>query len=407
MRVLMVTSSYPLHPGDGTAPFIEEIARGVVRRGHQVDVLLPEHPRLARPAEPGLAFFPYRYAPTPRLAVWGYAQSLVADTRLRLELPLVAPLAALGLRRELAARLRAARYDVAHLHWVIPNAALVTGKLWRAGVPQVVSLHGSDVFMAERRGFLGDLAARAFHRAGAVTACSGDLRRRAVALGAPADRTRTVPYGVDAALFAPRTPDPALRRELGAEDGELLVFAFGRLVEKKGLRFLVDAAARSDRRCAFAIAGDGDLRASLEQQAQAAGARVRFTGALSRERVAAALAVANVVAVPSVVDSAGNVDGLPNALLEALAAGAAVVASRVAGIPDVVADGINGLLVPPGDGAALAAAIARLAADPALRSRLAAAARERARAQLTWDAAAQAFEECYVRAQALDQRPRD
>lgn len=402
----MVTSSYPLHPGDGTAPFIEEIARGAVRRGHAVDVVLPEHPRLARPAEPGLAFFPYRYAPTKRFAVWGYAQSLVADTKLRLELPLVAPLAALGLRRAVAARLRAARYDVAHLHWVIPNAALVTGALWRAGVPQVVSLHGSDVFMAERVGFLGDLAARAFHRAGAVTACSGDLRRRAVALGAPGERTRTVPYGVDAALFAPRAPDPELRRALGAQAGELLVFAFGRLVEKKGLRFLVEAAARTDHGCAFVIAGDGSLREALEGQARAAGARVHFTGALGREQIAAALAVADVVAVPSVIDSAGNVDGLPNALLEALAAGAAVVASRVAGIPDVVEDGENGLLVPAGDGAALAAAIARLAQDAPLRARLAEEARRRARTQLTWDAAALAFEECYARAQALDQRPR-
>lgn len=402
----MVTSSYPLHPGDGTAPFIEEIARGVVRRGHAVDVVLPEHPRLARPAEDGLAFFPYRYAPTQRFAVWGYAQSLVADTRLRLELPLVAPLAALGLRRAVAARLRAARYDVAHLHWVIPNAALVTGALWRAGVPQVVSLHGSDVFMAERIGFLGDLAGRAFHRAGAVTACSGDLHRRAVALGSPAERTRTVPYGVDAGLFAPRAVDPGLRQSLGVADGELLVFAFGRLVEKKGLRFLIEAAARADRRCAFVIAGDGSLREALEAQARAAGARVQFTGALRREQIAAALAVADVVAVPSVIDSAGNVDGLPNALLEALAAGAAVVASRVAGIPDVVEDGVNGLLVPPGDGTALAAAIARLAQDAPLRARLAEEARCRARTQLTWDAAALAFEECYARAQALDQRPR-
>jgi glycosyltransferase involved in cell wall biosynthesis len=104
------------------------------------------------------------------------------------------------------------------------------------------------------------------------------------------------------------------------------------------------------------------------------------------------------------VDAAGNVDGLPNALLEALAAGRAVVASRVAGIPDVMEDGGNGLLVPPGDAAALAGALLRLQHDPQARGRLGAEARRRALALLSWDAAARRFEECYAQAAALDAR---
>ena len=92
--------------------------------------------------------------------------------------------------------------------------------------------------------------------------------------------------------------------------------------------------------------------------------------------MAAALAAADIVVVPSVVDRAGNVDGLPNVLLEAMAAGRAVIASRVAGIPDVVTDGVDGILVERGGRrAALAAALARLAGDPALRQRLGASAR--------------------------------
>jgi glycosyltransferase involved in cell wall biosynthesis len=118
----------------------------------------------------------------------------------------------------------------------------------------------------------------------------------------------------------------------------------------------------------------------------------------------AALAAADIVVVPSVVDAAGNVDGLPNALLEALASGRAVVASRVAGIPDVVVDGVNGLLVAPGNAAALANAIRRLAEDPETRRRLGAEARRCAVRDLTWDRAAQAFEECYAEAATLDAR---
>ena len=108
--------------------------------------------------------------------------------------------------------------------------------------------------------------------------------------------------------------------------------------------------------------------------------------------------------VPSVVDRAGNVDGLPNVLLEAMAAGRAVIASRVAGIPDVVTDGVDGILVEEKDVAGLAAALARLAGDPALRQRLGASARAMVTRRLSWDQAARTFEESYAAAAALDAR---
>ena len=85
MKILMVTSSYPLFEGDGTAPFIEEIARSVAARGHQVDVVLPAHPKFERIDEPRLRFFPFPYAPVPGLGVWGYAQSMDADRGFKME----------------------------------------------------------------------------------------------------------------------------------------------------------------------------------------------------------------------------------------------------------------------------------------------------------------------------------
>jgi glycosyltransferase involved in cell wall biosynthesis len=403
MRILMVTSSYPKHPGDVTAPFIESIARGVAARGHAVDVVLPEHPDLRRGEREPVTFFPFRYAPTAAWTLWGYAQSLEADVRVRSEIYLLAPFVALALRNVVSRRLTAARYDAVHVHWVVPNAAMVSDVVRAHAVPLVVSLHGSDVFLAERSAVAGRLAARAFAAAGSVTACSGDLRGRAVALGAPPERTRTVPYGVDTAAFAPGDSDDALRARLGVPPGAIFVLGFGRMVEKKGFRFLVEAATRVPG-VHVVMAGEGDLRGALETKARETGAPVSFPGGLDRATIAAALATADVVVVPSIVDSAGNVDGLPNALLEALAAGRAVVASRVAGIPDVVEDGGNGLLVPPKDVGALAAALGRLTAEPETRRLLGAEARRRAVRELSWDGAAQAFEECYAQAATLDAR---
>jgi glycosyltransferase involved in cell wall biosynthesis len=401
-RVLVVTSSYPKYPGDVTAPFIESISRGVASRGHRVDVVLPHHPELRRGADEPLRFFPFRYAPREDWNLWGYAQSLRADVSLRSAAVLVTPLAALALRRGVAERLRERSYDVLHVHWVVPNAALIADLARAHRTPMVVSLHGSDVFLPERIRPLRPLARAAFRRAAAVTACSADLHRRAVALGAPPQRTATVPYGVDLESFspAPRGDRGAVRSSLGATPDGVLVLAVGRLVEKKGFRHLIDAAARCPVQ--LAIAGAGDLEAELRERARQRNAPVRFVGPLERADVAAALAAADVVAVPSVRDAAGNVDGLPNVLLEAMASGRAVVASRVAGIPDVVRDGDDGLLVPPGDALALAAALSRLAADPAERERLGRAARSAAETRFSWESATDAFEESYERAAALD-----
>jgi glycosyltransferase involved in cell wall biosynthesis len=399
----MLTSSYPKFPGDVTAPFIEAIAHAVARRGHQVDVVLPYHPELRRAPDEPVGFFPYRYAPRDAWSLWGYARSMEADVRVRRAAYLLAPLAALALRARVRERLLARRYDVVHAHWVVPNAALVTDMLAAHGVPLVVSLHGSDVFLAERLRPARALARAALEAAGAVTACSGDLRRRALALGARAERTRTVPYGVDPDVFTPGADAADIRRRLGVADDAFFVLALGRLVEKKGFADLVEAAARVQT-LRVVIAGEGDLRPRLEALARERRAPVSLPGNLERATLARALAAADAVAVPSVVDSAGNVDGLPNALLEALAAGRPVVATRVAGIPDVVEDGVNGLLVPARDPAALAAALERLRNEPDTRARLAIAARATAQERLTWSAAAQAFEECYAQATALAAR---
>jgi glycosyltransferase involved in cell wall biosynthesis len=301
-----------------------------------------------------------------------------------------------ALRRTLALRLEAQRYDVLHVHWVVPNAALVLDIARSHGLPLVVSLHGSDVFVAERLAPARRLARAVFHAAGAITACSRDLHERALRLGAHPARTCTLPYGVDVAAFS--TPRRlGVREGLGVPPEDLLVLGFGRLVEKKGFRYLIEAAARVSG-VRVVIAGEGDLRAELESLALASRAPVRFAGALDRDAMAAALQAADAVVVPSVVDRAGNVDGLPNTLLEALAAGRPVIASRVAGIPDVVKDGEHGLLVEAKDVNGLASALMRLRDDPALGGRLGRAARERVSASFSWDAAARAFEDCYRQA---------
>jgi glycosyltransferase involved in cell wall biosynthesis len=121
------------------------------------------------------------------------------------------------------------------------------------------------------------------------------------------------------------------------------------------------------------------------------GAVVEFAGPRTHRELPDEYAAADVVVVPSVIDSQGDSDGLPNVVLEAMASGRAVVASDVAAVSDAVEHEVTGLLVPPGDPSALAAALRRLQADPALRARLGKAARQRVVSRFDLTACAEAM----------------
>ena len=181
----------------------------------------------------------------------------------------------------------------------------------------------------------------------------------------------------------------------------MLVVAAGRLVRKKGFEYLIDAMRHTGAR--LAIAGEGDLDGELRSRARSEGVadRVHFLGNVAQDDVAAWFAAADIVAIPSVRDDSGNVDGLPNTVMEALASGTPVIATPAGGISTVVRDGENGRLVPERDARALASAIDALASDPAERARLGAAGRALVQTQFGWDAAAARFEAAYDRALAF------
>jgi len=400
--VVMVTTSYPRFPGDSVGTFMEPIARSVAGRGHEVHIVAPWHPLVSRPNEDrGIRFHFYRYAPVQSLNVFGYAAAMRADVSLRAAAYIAAPLAlAAGwyAARKVARRHRA---TIMHGHWVIPGG--VTAAMAAPGVPLVVSLHGSDIFVAETFGPAGLAARQVFRHAGFVTACSDDLARRAVVLGADPNRLETVPYGVDVERFRPDAVVRAARRlELGIGEGVPLCVAAGRLVRKKGFEFLIDALPGVPG-VVVAIAGDGTLADELQARARTAGVadRVRFLGNQSQDRVGELFAAADLICLPSVRDSSGNVDGLPNVVLEALASATPLITTTAGGIGAVVEHGHTAIVVPERDGAAIAEAMRRLIGNPALARQMGAAGRTVVREHFGWERAAERFEAAYSRALAF------
>jgi glycosyltransferase involved in cell wall biosynthesis len=262
------------------------------------------------------------------------------------------------------------------------------------------------VFVAERTPVARAAARQVFGRSGAVTACSQDLADRAVALGADRARMEVVPYGVDVARFKPlAAPErAAIRRAAGIPTDAPVVVAAGRLVRKKGFEYLIDALPLLRARNAHVvIAGAGDIDHELETRARDAHIpdRVHFPGNLPQDSVGAWFSAADIVAVPSVRDDSGNVDGLPNTLLEGLASGAPIVTTAAGGIGGVVEHDRSALVVAERDPRGLADAIDALLADAGRRERLGRAGRALVADRFGWDAAAARFEAAYDRALAF------
>jgi glycosyltransferase involved in cell wall biosynthesis len=205
----------------------------------------------------------------------------------------------------------------------------------------------------------------ALRRARHVFCPSAYLRDVALTWGLDPERVSVLP---NPAPDLPAMPDrDELRRELGVS-GAVLAFA-GRLGPQKAVGVALDALAGLDD-VTFVVAGDGPERAALERRAAELGldSRVRFLGSVPRERVLRLFRAADASVLPSVWEN------FPHTVVEALAVGCPVIATAVGGVPEVVRDGENGLLVPPRDPAALRAAIARFVHDDELCERLSAAA---------------------------------
>jgi glycosyltransferase involved in cell wall biosynthesis len=288
-----------------------------------------------------------------------------------------------GLWRRLAVRLRDARPDLVHTHLIHADLYGIPAARW-AGVRGVVSSrHNDDRF---RRWLPVRVLSRwLWRQADAGIAISEAIRRFAIAYeGVSPQKIHTIHYGLDpASVHAPPDARTRLRQELGLPADAPLVGSVCRLIEQKGLDNALDGFAQVAAEfpaAHYAIAGDGPLRGALEAQAARLGVadRVHFLG--WRADAPAIFAALDVLLAPSRWEGFGLV------FLEAMALGVPVISTRVSAIPEVIADGETGWLVPPDDPAAIAGALRAALADPDERCRRGEAGRARLESQFTVDA---------------------
>ncbi|MEJ5240912.1 MAG: glycosyltransferase family 4 protein [Anaerolineales bacterium] len=273
--------------------------------------------------------------------------------------------------------------DITLAFFGVPSGAVawVLKKLY--GIPYVVSLRGGDVpgfrpydFKTYHR-LIGPFLRRIWHEAGAVVANSQGLRQLAIQFE-PRLEIPIIPNGV-------RWQDYATDERLWSPPRLLSV---GRVVYQKGLDLALHAlAGLKELEWEWYIAGDGPYRATLEALVREQGLqeRVHFLGWLERPALIEWYHRANLFLFPS------RHEGMPNAVLEAMAAGLPVVATRIAGSEELVLDGLTGRLVPPEDAEALREALRPLLVEAGLRQRMGKAALERVQAHYSWESAARQY----------------
>jgi colanic acid/amylovoran biosynthesis glycosyltransferase len=268
----------------------------------------------------------------------------------------------------------ALRPRIIHAHFG-RGGALALPIARQLGIPLVVTYHGGDATKDKhyRRRLLPTIYQRrleSLKREAAMIICVSDfIRLRLLDRGFPADKLKVIRYGIE--MMAGETAGPIV---------EPYALFVGRFVEKKGITYLLDAMRllrAEGRMLPLVLIGDGPLSEPLRAAAADLG-DIRFLGWQDQAAVRGWMRGALALCVPSVTARAGDAEGLPNVVLEAMAAATPVIGARSAGIAEAVEDQVTGLLVPPADPAALARALARLIDDPVACSAMAQAARQRA-----------------------------
>ena len=274
--------------------------------------------------------------------------------------------------------------DQIHAHFASTPAliALYTHRL--SGFPFTFTAHAKDIYVSDPHTFRVKV-----EEARAVVTCTQYNREfLSKQYGTLCERkVRTIYHGLDVSQFSFRLPAKA-------DGDEPIILSVARLIEKKGLGDLIVAAdilCRRGRAFHVEIIRSGPQREALQAQAKQLGIaeRVRLAGSKAHEAVCFAYQRASVFVLPCVVASDGDRDGIPNVLLEAMASGVPVVSTPVSGIPELIEPGLDGLLVPPNNPAALAEAIDKLLRSQELRTGLALAARAKIESSFSLDASAE------------------
>lgn len=334
-RLLVTASTFPRWEGDTEPRFVLDLASHMTDE-YDITVLAPAAPG-AKEKEvlEGVNVIRYHYFPIHQWETLCYPGAIVPRIKEKKIRALLVPFLFLSLYFHLLKILP--EYDIVHAHWLIPQG--IVQSFFKK--PYIVTGHGGDV-TSLNKGLLRKLKSKCLRRAGHVTVVSEHLKKKVLEL-APDITPDVISMGVDTGKFGRQY---RVEHYFGQKNKKVVLFV-GRLAEKKGIAYLIEAMKQID--AVLVIVGDGPLREELEQQGKdidvlAGWNKVKFLGAKTHEELRSIYASADVFICPSITAKDGDQEGFGLVMLEAMASGLPVIASNSGGIVQLIEDGVNGFL---------------------------------------------------------------
>lgn len=374
MKVGLVTSTYPRHEADYAVPWMREQVRHLKDSGVDVSVFAPSYQGLGDHQIDGVPVKRFRYFPAKweRLTHEEGAPNKLRNPLFNL---LTIPYLLFG---ALAARKWARRegLDLVHVHWPFPHGLFGDVVRSATGIPVVSTCHGAELSIGDKKWWARAVLKSYLTRSDSLMANSTDTASRMAAVAGV--QPKVIPYGTTVEI----------RERIDGRDDVPVVLFTGRLIQRKGVEFLVEAVPYilKERQVRVVITGDGDMRPRVEERIKALGLEsvVEMKGFVETQELADLYSTSDVYVLPAVYDDEGDTEGLGVTTIEAILYGVPVVASGIGGIIDVVKDRETGLIVPEKDPVAIAGAVLELLADSELRDQLIAGGRAHVQEFFHW-----------------------
>jgi glycosyltransferase involved in cell wall biosynthesis len=395
MKIGVITSVYPEFKGDPHGIFVHRLMREIYRQGHEVYVLAPFSGAKTDYILDGVKVKKFNYFYPKRFQRLCGRSGMIDNVKEGIFVKI--QFLSFILFNVINTNKKLRDMDVIHVQWPIPNGLGGLFSKYFHGIPYINTIHGEEVYLSKKYHTTFILKILVKNSFKTITNSSETLK---VSLenGLKKTKLEIIPFGVDTNIFKPNN--------VSKEKKIIQILSIGYLIERKGFEYLIKSVREVLKiydNVKLKIVGTGPLENQIKNQIKELklAGNIELVGNVSDEELLDLYNSSDIFVLPSIVDSQGNTEGLGVVLLEAMACKLPVIASNIGGIPDIVHDNVNGILVPQKDVFELSKAINKMINSEEFRKSMAINGYDMVKVHFSWEQIAKDYIEIYKEAYKL------